>query len=119
MDRIGIDACCLVPNRLVTLGHVTVKDIVMRLNEGFCRYMVDKVCDPANGIYTMVLACWKDPEGSAALIDEVGDHPGIAAVCMMSAGARPPLGDTCYDPIFEAAQRHDLPVVLHGAPGLT
>jgi predicted TIM-barrel fold metal-dependent hydrolase len=37
---------------------------------------------------------------------------------MMTAGANPPLGDPRYDPIFAAAQRHELPMVFHGAPGL-
>jgi len=95
-----------------------VADLVVALNTGFVRYMLDRVCDPARGIYTVVIACWQDPEASAELIDEAGDHPGIAAVCMLSAGAQPPLGDARYDPIYEAAQRHDLPIVLHGAPGL-
>jgi predicted TIM-barrel fold metal-dependent hydrolase len=118
MERIGVDASVLVPNRIVTVGHVSVRDLVVALCQGYIRYMLDKVCDPANGIYTMVVACWQDPEASAELIDEVGDHPGVAGVVMMSAGARPPLGDPHYDPIFEAAQRHDLPMVFHGAPGL-
>ncbi len=118
MAHVGSDACVLVPNRLVTLGHLTVADLVVALNTGYVRYMLDRVCDPARGIYTMVIACWQDPEASAELIDEVGDHPGIAAVCMLSAGAQPPLGDPRYDPIYEAAQRHELAIVLHGAPGL-
>jgi uncharacterized protein len=118
MAHVGSDACVLVPNRLVTLGHLTVADLVVALNAGYVRYMLDRVCDPARGIYTMVIACWQDPEASAEIIDEVGDHPAVAAVCMLSAGARPPLGDARYDPIYEAAQRHDLPIVLHGAPGL-
>jgi predicted TIM-barrel fold metal-dependent hydrolase len=118
MAHVGADACVLVPNRLVTLGHVTVADLVVALGAGYIRYMLDQVVDPAAGIYTMVLACWQDPEASAELIDEVGDHPAVAAVCMLSAGAQPPLGDPRYDPIFEAAVRHGLPLVLHGAPGL-
>jgi predicted TIM-barrel fold metal-dependent hydrolase len=118
MAQIGTDACVLVPNRLVTLGHVTVADLVVALNAGYIRYMLEHVCDPARGIYTMVLACWQDPEASAEIIDEVAEHPAVAAVCLLSAGAQPPLGDPRYDPIYEAAARHDLPVVLHGAPGL-
>jgi predicted TIM-barrel fold metal-dependent hydrolase len=118
MSQIGIDAAVLVPNRIVTLGHVSIRDLVVALNQGFIRYMLARVANPADGIYTMVVACWQDPEASAELIDEVADHPAVSAVCMMTAGAQPPLGDVRYDPIFEAAQRHGLPVVFHGAPGL-
>jgi hypothetical protein len=80
--------------------------------------MLDRVVNPAQGVYTMVVACWQDPVASAELIEEVADHPGVAGVCMMTAGAIPPLGDPCYDPIFEATQRHGLPLVFHGSPGL-
>jgi predicted TIM-barrel fold metal-dependent hydrolase len=118
MAKIGIDAAVLVPNRIVTLGHVSMRDLVVALNTGFVRYMLDKVCSPEQGVYTMVIACWQDPEASAELIDQVADNPAIAGVCMMSAGANPPLGDPNYDPIYEAAERHDLPMVFHGAPGL-
>jgi uncharacterized protein len=118
MGNIGIDAAVLVPNRIVTLGHVSIRDLVVALCSGFIRYMLARVVNPAEGVYTMVVACWQDPEASAELIDEVADHPAVAAVCMMTAGANPPLGDPRYDPIFEAAERHDLPMVFHGAPGL-
>jgi len=118
MAHVGADACVLVPNRLVTLGHVTVTDLVVALNAGYIRYMLDRVADPARGIYTMAMACWQDPVASAEIIDEVAAHPAVAAVCLLSAGAQPPLGDPRYDPIYEAAIRHDLPVVVHGAPGL-
>jgi uncharacterized protein len=118
MGQIGIDAAILVPNKIVTLGHVTVRDLVNALNQGFIRYMLERVVNPAEGVYTMVVAGWQDPAASAELIDEVAAHPGIAGVVMMTAGAIPPLGDVVYDPVFEAAQRNDLPLVFHGSPGL-
>jgi predicted TIM-barrel fold metal-dependent hydrolase len=118
MGQIGIDAAVLVPNKIVTLGHVTIRDLVVALNQGFIRYMLERVVNPAEGVYTMVVAGWQDPRASAELIDETADHPGVAGVVMMTAGAIPPLGDVVYDPIFEAAQRHDLPLVFHGSPGL-
>jgi predicted TIM-barrel fold metal-dependent hydrolase len=118
MGSIGIDAAVLVPNKIVTLGHVSIRDLVVALNAGFIRYMLARVTNPAEGVYTMVVACWQDPEASAELIDEVADDPGVAGVCMMTAGASPPLGDVRYDAVFEAAQRHGLPMVFHGAPGL-
>jgi len=118
MANIGIDASVLVPNRIITLGHVTIRDLVVALNAGFVRYMIDRVCDPAAGVYTMVVACWQDPRAAAELIDEVGGDPSIAGVCMMTAGANPPLGDPAYDPIYAAAERNDLPMVFHSAPGL-
>jgi Amidohydrolase len=80
--------------------------------------MTARVTNPAEGIYTMVVARWQDPETSAELIDEVADDPAAAGVYIMTAGASPPPGDLRYDPIFEAAERHDQSLVFHGTPGL-
>jgi hypothetical protein len=72
--RIGTDASVLVPNRIITLGHVSIRDLVSALGAGFIRYMLARVCDPAAGLYTMVVASWQDPGLSAELIEEVADH---------------------------------------------
>jgi uncharacterized protein len=118
MGRIGIDAAILLPNRMTHIGRYSIRDFPVELSKGFVRYMLDKVVSPELGMYTMAIACWQDPEGSAKLIHEVGDHPGIVAVGVMSAGANPPLGDPRYDPIYRAAVEHDLPLVVHSTPGL-
>jgi predicted TIM-barrel fold metal-dependent hydrolase len=119
MSNIGIDAAILVPNRIVTMGHTPVRDLVVALANGYIDYMIDKVVDPSKGVYTMPVIPWQDPEAGAEIIERVADHPSVVGVCMMSSGANPPLGDIRYNPIYEAAQRHDLPVVFHSAPGLT
>jgi predicted TIM-barrel fold metal-dependent hydrolase len=118
MTRIGIDAAILLPNRMTHLGRVSKRDFPVQLSKGFARYMVDRVCDPAQGLYTMVIACWQDPRASAELIHEVAGHPAIVGVAMMTGGANPPLGAPVYDPIYQAAQDHGLPIVMHSTPGL-
>jgi hypothetical protein len=58
-----------------------------------------------------------DPLQAAAEIDRLGDHPDFVQV-MMPAGARMPFGNRFYHPIYEAAERHGLPVCVHfGAEG--
>ena len=59
----------------------------------------------------------QDPLQAAREIDRVGPHPGIVQVIMSSA-ARVPYGNRFYHPIYEAAERHGLPVAIHpGAEG--
>jgi predicted TIM-barrel fold metal-dependent hydrolase len=118
MTRIGIDAAILLPNRMTHLGRYSIRDFPVELSKGFVRYMLDQVVSPEQGLYTMVIACWQDPERSAELIHEVAEHPGIVGVGLMTAGANPPLGDPRYDPIYRAAEDHDLPLVMHSTPGL-
>lgn len=119
MGRLGIDASIMVANRLSLMGHLSVRDLAAVLCHAYIDYMLDRVVDPARGVYAMAIVCWQDPEESAALIDRVGDHPAVVAVCFMSSGANPPLGDVRYNPIYEAAQRHNLPIVYHSDPALT
>ena len=71
--------------------------------EGFAAYMADRVLDPANGIYSMIIAPTQVPHKAAEIIHKWAENPGFSAVCLITAGAEPPLGDTFYDPIYRAA----------------
>jgi predicted TIM-barrel fold metal-dependent hydrolase len=53
-----------------------------------------------------------DPLQAAAEIDRLGSHPSVAQV-MMPAGARMPFGNRFYHPIYEACERHGLPLSVH------
>ncbi|ALS21793.1 MULTISPECIES: amidohydrolase family protein [Paenibacillus] len=119
MNRLQIDASIFVPNHLISMGHTPVRDLVVALCNGYIDFMIDKVLDPDEGIYTMVIVPWQDPEEGAKIIERAAHHPGVVGVCFMCSGAYPPLGDVRYDPVYDAAQRHDLPMVFHSAPGLT
>ena len=61
--------------------------------------------------------CPVDPQLAVKEIDRLGPHPGFVQV-MMPAGARMPYGNRHYHPIYEACERHGLPVSVHfGAEG--
>lgn len=119
MQRLGVDATVLVANRLANMGHVSVRDLVVALSNGYVDYMLDRVADPVRGIYVTALVPWQAPDEAAALVERVAAHPAVVGVCFMTSGPNPPLGDTRYNPIYESAQAHDLPIVFHSAPGLT
>ena len=53
-----------------------------------------------------------DPQQAAAEIDRLGDHPGVAQV-LMPAGSLHPFGNRIYHPIYEACERHGLPMCVH------
>lgn len=58
------------------------------------------------------------PELAAQEIDRLGEHPGFVQVLLPVRSERP-YGNRSYDPLFEAAVRHDLPLGIHfgGLPG--
>jgi uncharacterized protein len=119
MERLGVDATLLIGNRITGFGHMSVRDWVVALSNGYIDYMLDKVADPTRGLYTAPVVPWQDPQAGAEIVDRVGDHPAVVGVCFMCSGANPPLGDVRYDPIYAAADRHNLPMIFHSSPGLT
>lgn len=54
----------------------------------------------------------QDAHQAAHEIERVGDHPQFVQVCL-GTGASAPYGQRQYHPIYEAAQRHDLPIAIH------
>lgn len=61
---------------------------------------------------------FSDPPAAVKEIERMADHPDMVQVIMCSA-AKIPFGQRYYHPIYEAAERHGLPVAVHpGAEGL-
>jgi predicted TIM-barrel fold metal-dependent hydrolase len=54
----------------------------------------------------------QDPLLAAREIDRIGPHPDIVQVILISA-THIPYGNRYYHPIYEAAERHGLPVAIH------
>ncbi len=115
MRFLGVDISVQLPNRMLALSTTSQKDVAYGLAKGFAEYMVDRVLDPKAGIYSMIIAPVQVPQKAAEIIYEYAEHAGFAAVCLITAGAEPPLGDAVYDPIYRAAQDVELPLVYHSA----
>ena len=59
-----------------------------------------------------------DPQAAADEIDHWAGHPHFVQV-MTDSGARMPFGQRHYHPIYEACQRHNLPLAIHpGTDGM-
>ncbi len=59
-----------------------------------------------------IMVSQADPLLAAKEIHRLGDHPRMVQV-LMGSGARFPMGQRYYDPIYEAAVQYDLPVTIH------
>ncbi len=112
MARLGIDVIVMLPTYMLMVEYVRNRNHAMDICNGYIDYMLDSVCDVEKGIYTLVVATGRDPERAAKLIDRVSDHPAVCGVSMLGSPELP-LGAEVYNPIYEAARRHGLPIVLH------
>ena len=59
-----------------------------------------------------MFVAFQDPQAASYEIDRVGNHPRIVQVALGS-GARMPLGQRFYHPIYAAAERQGLAIAIH------
>lgn len=76
-------------------------------------------CDNDDGAFKgSITVAQQDPAQAAAEIDRWAGHPHIVQVTMDS-GARAPFGQRAYHPIYDACERHGLPLAIHpGTEGM-
>ncbi len=55
----------------------------------------------------------QDPQLAAREIERLGEHPGVIAVCIAGTASRIPFGQRYYWPLYEAAERYNLPLHFH------
>lgn len=120
MDQIGLDDIILISNQLLSFAGIRGDDNRMiEVANAYADFMLDDVLSEERNIYGLIVLPYQDPEASVELIDRVGDEDAIVGACLVSEGPEPPLGHRKYDPIYEAAEAEDLPVVFHtGGSGL-
>ena len=69
---------------------------------------------PADDRFVMsMMVPQQDPELAVKEIERLAGHPRIKSIQFWGAAERIPLGQRFYWPIYEAAQRHNLPIHVH------
>lgn len=115
MDDLSLDISILTPTKNLYHGLIGNRDVAVTLAQAYNDYLLDSWLDGYDEFRGMLLVPVQDPEAGAEEIDRVGDESGIVAVLLNPVGPEKGLGDERYEPIYEAAERHDLPIALHGA----
>jgi predicted TIM-barrel fold metal-dependent hydrolase len=120
MDDLQIDNIIFLGNQMISFDQMKGDDRRPEIYaNAYIDYLLDRLIDPEEGIYGMIPLPTNDPEVAAALIDRVADEEGIVAGVFIASKVEPPLGNRKYDPIYEAAEQADLPIVIHGGtPGV-
>ncbi len=120
MEFLDIDATVQISQLVLALSRLTADDDrVSAFASGYVDFMLDRIVDPSEGIYTVIPIPYSAPQDAVDLIERAADEKAIVAGCMVTAGANPPLGNEKYNPIYEAAERKELPLIFHtGGSGL-
>jgi uncharacterized protein len=113
LDEIHVDIGILFPDHLLKLPVLTQTPYASALARAYNAYQLVEWCSRDNGLLGTVVACPQDPQDAAREIEKYADEPTIVGVYLPCAGVDPLWGHRMYDPIYEAAQAADLPVLLH------
>lgn len=119
MEMLNTDRVVLTPTLNLYLGMVHHDDLAAALAHAYNEWLLDVHLDTSDDRYGAAIVAAQKPEQAAEEIDDRANESGIAAVLVPSSGVHPPLGHERYDPIYEAAERASLPVMMHaGSSGL-
>ena len=113
LSEIHVDIAILFPDHLLKIAMITQADYAAALARAYNAWLLENWCSLEKGLLGCVIACPQDPEDAAAVIRRYAKEPEIVGVYLPCAGLDPLWGHRRYDPIYEAAQEADLPVLLH------
>jgi predicted TIM-barrel fold metal-dependent hydrolase len=113
LSEIMVDIGILFPDNLLKIATLPQKDYAAALARAYNRWLVDKWVLKEKGLLGCIIAVPQDPEAAAREIETYAKEPGIVGVYLPCAGVEPLWGHRVYNPIYEAAQAADLPVLLH------
>lgn len=109
----GIDYSITTPTLHLMIHTVNNDRHALALARAYHEWALDQVVEDSDEFKLCLVAAAQQPDRAAEEIDRLGGRDDVAAV-YLSPGYWKPLGNTYYDPIYEAAQDHDLPVLVHG-----
>jgi hypothetical protein len=111
MDEFGLDYSVFTPDiMLATINH---DGTAVALASAYNDWLLDRWLGADDRFYATVAVANQVPERAAEEVHRVADEEGVVGVQLPGAGMVPPAGHWSYDPIYEAASEHDLPVVMH------
>jgi len=116
MNEYGIDYSILGtgPARLASVNH---DPTAVALAEAYNSFVLDTLAGVDDRIKSTIIVPPQKPQAGAEEIDRVADEDAIVGVQLPGVGLIPPAGHPWYDPIFEAAEDNDLPILMHSGNG--
>jgi predicted TIM-barrel fold metal-dependent hydrolase len=113
LNELSIDIAVLYPDHLLKIALLPQPDYAAALARAYNAWLVDRWCSPERGFLGVLVAVPQAPEETAREIERYAQDPRIVGVYLPGAGVSPLWGNRKYDPIYAAAEKADLPVLLH------
>lgn len=113
LDAMNIQMAVMFPDHLLKLAIFPSPEYAMALARAYNKWVDKKWMGKAKGLYGAITVAPQDPEGSAEEIRKYAGTKKWVGAYLPAAGVSPLYGDRKYDPIYEAAEKANIPVVLH------
>jgi len=97
----------------LTINGIPNRDYAFELARAFNRWLIQEWLPEDNRLLGSLFVAMEQPEKSAEMIRELGDHPQVVQVLIQGASGRNPFGHPYYWPVYEAAAEMDLVVGVH------
>lgn len=113
LDKYEIERAILIgESSHLALSNLANADWAAALASAYNDWFINKWFSADERYLGSIIIATQDPKQAAKEIKRVGSHPQFVQVSVGS-GSRMPYGNRFFDPIFEAAEKQNLPVAIH------
>jgi predicted TIM-barrel fold metal-dependent hydrolase len=112
MDEFNLDYSVLTPG-ILGLASVNHDQIAVEIARAHNEWMANAFFDESDRLKSVILIANQRPEKAAEEIDRWAEEDDVVGVSLPASGLVPPAGHHWYDPIYEAAEDHGLPIIMH------
>lgn len=119
MNDFGIDYAIIDPTLNLAINTVENSRFQVAMANGYNNWSLAELLDEHESLKGTILVAPKKPDRAAEEIDRLADEDDMIGVQMPDTGLIPPAGHQQYNPIYEAAERHGLPILLHSGNNST
>lgn len=113
-SEFGIDYSVVQPSLNTTINNVDNAQCQAALANAYNSWLIDTFLDHSDTFNGLICVPAQKPELAAEEIDKFASEDQMVGVQFHSLGQVPPPGSRKYDPLYEAAEKHGLPIVMHG-----
>ncbi len=111
LDTYGIDRAVLLSGNMLGLGGLPDPDLAAAVASAYNRWLTERWLEVDERYRGAIVVAAQDPAHAVAEIQRCAEVPGFVQVHIPLSDRL--LGDRHYHPVFEAAERHRLPIAIH------
>lgn len=114
MEQFEIDKVAFSPGTGFKIPQIPDADKQVAYMQAMNHLTVDRYCRPDDTFYGNIFIVPEHPEESAMEIEKHGDNREMVAAFCADTAMSYPLGHKRYEPVMEALDKYDLPLLMHG-----